>query len=76
MRLYDRGSAPDGIGEDRSIPVYLSAACSRDRDLQISAIGGVELNGQLRLEDSQGRRLARDNYRTAGFSGATLNIRF
>ena len=76
FRLDDRGSAPDGVGEDRSVPVYVSASYSRGRDLQISAIGGVELNGELRLEDSQGRRLARDNYETAPFLGATFNIRF
>ena len=76
FRLDDRGSAPDGVGEDRSVPVYLSATYSRGRDLQISAIGGVELNGELRLEDSQGRRLARDNYESAPFLGATFNVRF
>jgi len=76
FRLDDRGSAPDGVGEDRSVPVYVSATYSRGRDLQIRAIGGVELNGELRLEDSQGRRLARDNYETAPFLGATFNIRF
>ena len=76
FRLDDKGSAPDGVGEDRSVPVYLSATYSHGRDLQISAIGGVELNGELRLEDSQGRRLARDNYETAPFLGATFNVRF
>ena len=75
FRLDDSGFAPDGVGEDRSIPVYLSATYSRGRDLQISAIGGVKFNGELRLEDSQGRRLARVDYETAPFLGATFNIR-
>jgi len=56
--------------------VYLSATYSRGRDVQVSAIAGVELNGELRLEDSDGRRLARDNYETAAFLGATFNLRF
>lgn len=76
FRLDDRGSAPDGVGEDRSIPVYLSTTYSRGRDVQVSAIAGVEFNGELRLEDSEGRRLARDNYETAPFLGATFNVRF
>jgi hypothetical protein len=76
FRLDDRGSAPDGVGEDSSIPVYLSATYSRGRDVQISAIAGVEINGELRLEDSEGRRLARDDYETAPFLGATFNVRF
>lgn len=76
FRLDNRGPAPDGVGEDRSVPVYLSATDSQGRDLQISAIGGVELNGVLRLEDSEGRRLARDNYETTPFLGATFNLRF
>jgi hypothetical protein len=76
FRLDDRAPAPDGVGEDRSVPVYLSATYSRGRDLQVSAIAGVELNGELLLDDSQGRRLARDNYETAPFLGATFNVRF
>lgn len=76
FRLDDRGAAPDGVGGDRSIPVYLSATYSRGRDLQISAIAGVELDGELRLEDANGKVVARDNYDTAAFLGATFNIRF
>jgi hypothetical protein len=58
FRLDDKGAAPGGVGEDSSIPVYLIATYSRGRDLQVSAIAGVDLNGELRLEDSEGRRLA------------------
>jgi hypothetical protein len=76
FRLDDKGSAPDGVGENSSIPLYLSATYSRGRDLQVSAIAGVDLNGELRLEDSEGRRLARDNYETAPFLGATFSVRF
>jgi hypothetical protein len=76
FRLDDNGPAPDGVGEDRSIPVYVSATYSRGRDLRFSAIAGMELNGQLRLEDSGGRRLAQDDYESTPFLGATFDIRF
>jgi hypothetical protein len=76
FRLDDKGAAPGGVGEGSSIPLYLSATYSRGRDLQVSAIAGVDLNGELRLEDSEGRRLARDDYETAPFLGVTFNVRF
>lgn len=76
FRLDDRGSAPNGVGEDRSIPVYSSVTYSRGRDLRISAIAGANFDSELRLEDSRGRRLARDGYEPAPFLGATFNIQF
>jgi hypothetical protein len=36
----------------------------------------MKLNGELRLEDSSGRRLARDDYGSTPFVGATFEIRF
>ncbi len=76
FRLDDKGVAPGGIGGDRSIPLYLSATYSRGRDLQISAVAGVELDGELRLEDSNGRLISRDDYESAPFLGGTFNFRF
>jgi hypothetical protein len=76
FRLDDNGPVPNGVGEDRSLPTYVSATYSRGRDLRISAVAGVEINGQLRLEDSSGRRLARNDYGSTPFLGATFDIRF
>jgi len=76
FRLDDKGPAPDGVGGDRSFPVYLSVTYSRGRDMQVSAIAGVELDGELRLEDSNGQLITRDNYESAPFLGGTFNFRF
>jgi hypothetical protein len=76
FRLDDSGPAPDGVGEDRSFPLYLSATYNRGRDLQLSLIGGVELGGTLRLDDSKGRRIAKEDYDTAPFLGFNFNFRF
>ena len=76
FRLDDRGPAPDGVGEDRSFPLSLSATYEPGRDFQLSVLGGVELGGTLRLEDSKGRRIAKDDYDTAPFLGVACNVRF
>ncbi|WP_200331509.1 hypothetical protein [Thiocystis violacea] len=76
FRLDDEGQAPDGVGEDRSIPLYVSATYSRGRDLRISAVTGMKINGELRLEDASGRLLARDDYGSTPFLGATFDLRF
>jgi len=76
FRLDEKGLASGGVGEDRSIPLYLSATFRRGQNLQISVIGGAELNGELRIDDADGRSVAGDDYETAPFLGATVNIRF
>lgn len=76
FRLDDKGPAPDGVGEDRSIPLYLSATYNHGRDLQLSAVAGVELDGEIRLDDADGKRIAKDSYDTAPFLGVTFSARF
>lgn len=76
FRLSDDGPAPDGVGEDSALPLYLSATYTHGPDLRISAVAGMEANGELRLEDASGRLLAREDYDTAPFVGATFEIRF
>ena len=76
FRLDDKGPAPDGVGEDRSIPLYLSATYNHDRDLQLSAVAGVDLDGELRLEDADGRRISKESYDPAPFLGITFSARF
>lgn len=76
FRLEDEGPAPHGVREDRSIPVCESATFSRRRDLRFRAVASMALDGELRLEDSSGRRLARDDYGSTPFLGATFDIRF
>jgi len=75
FRLDSRGVAPNGIGQETSIPVFL--AVTRDiGQIKLSGLAGVEFNGEVRLEDSDGQRLDRSNYDAAPFAGATIELSF
>ncbi|WP_157640323.1 TonB-dependent receptor [Lamprocystis purpurea] len=76
FRLNDQGPAPNGVGQDRSIPVYLGVVRTLGRFVNLSLIAGAKTAGNLRLENAQGDTLADADYATAPFAGVTLKVRF
>jgi hypothetical protein len=75
FRLDDTGAAPDGIGEDKSLPIYAVAQYQATPNLVFSVIGGAETGGELRLENSNGLTISESDLDTAPFLGATLKFR-
>jgi outer membrane receptor protein involved in Fe transport len=76
FRLDDKGAAPGGVGEDEAIPLYALAEYSWSDDLKLSLIGGAEVGGNLRLEDSSGNLVSESDMDTAPFLGLTFKARF
>jgi len=76
FRLDSRGVAPDGIGQETSVPLYLGATRSFGRHGSFSIFAGAEFGGEVRLEDRSGHLIERADYDTAPFGGATLDLRF
>ena len=77
FRLNDeRAVAPNGVGEDRSQPVFLTAVYSPNPGMSLSIIGGVQTGGELRIDDRNGDRIADSDYDTGGFAGFTVRFRF
>jgi outer membrane receptor protein involved in Fe transport len=76
FRLEDKGVVPSGIGENTSFPLYAGASCRISRKVRANFVGGVELGGELRLEDRDGRLIAEDDYDPAVFLGVTVAGRF
>jgi hypothetical protein len=70
------GPAPDGIGEETAVPVYLVASWAPTPLISVSAIAGVELAGEVTLRDGDGREIDSDDYDPAPFLGLTGAIRF
>jgi hypothetical protein len=75
FRLDDSGAAPDGIGEDKSFPIYAVAQYQATPNLVFSVIGGAETGGELRLENSNGLTVSESDFDAAPFLGATLKFR-
>ena len=76
FRLDDDGIAPDGIGQETSVPLYLGITRSFGPTASFSVIAGAKMGGRLRLEDDYGDLLEQSDYDTAPFAGATFDLRF
>lgn len=74
--LDESTTASSSIGEDRSSPLVASVRYSPWPMTSVTLLAGVEFNGSLRLEDSNGRRLAQTDVDTAAIIGVTFSSRF
>ena len=76
FRLSESGPTPNGIGEDRGVPVFLRITHTFDKQAALHLYAGVVVNGQLRVEDASGRELRQVDVDTAPLFGVTFIGRF
>ena len=76
FRLDDDGAVPDGVGSDRSFPIFGGVGYRFTPNIQASLIGGVEVGGELRLEDENGHTISKEDHDAAGFFGFSFSARF
>lgn len=76
FRLDDVAPAPDGIGEDSSLPFWFRASYMPSQQLKVDAILGVNTSGELDLANSSGTGIASNNYDAAFFIGVFGTFRF
>jgi len=76
FRLDEKGTTGGGVGEDSSFPLFASCTYNANPKTNISLVGGLELAGELKLEDKDGRAVKEEEYDTGIFLGLTFNTRF
>ena len=76
FRLDDQGLAPDGVGEDQSVPVVISYTYSPNPGVSFNVFAGAELGGRLTLDDASGNEVLRQDYDTAPLLGLAARFRF
>ena len=76
FRLDNDGPAPDGVGEEESLPLWLRATFSPSSTFRVEAIGGLALDGHLRLENEDGDLITDQDYDTSPFVGLFVNVNF
>ena len=76
FRLDDEGQAPDGVGEDRAVPIFLTADWASSERASLTAVGGVEVAGRLSVEDASGNTIARTDHDPGWFLGFAFRARF
>ncbi len=76
FRLDGEGLAPDGVGEDKSVPVVLSIGYNPNPGVSLSVFAGAEFDGRLTLDDANGAEISRQTYETAPLVGLAFRVRF
>ncbi|MGH7185484.1 MAG: DUF6268 family outer membrane beta-barrel protein, partial [Pseudomonadota bacterium] len=57
FRLSETGPVPNGVGEERGVPVFFRATYGFTRQLSLNMYAGVVAGGRLRVEDPSGNVL-------------------
>ncbi len=76
FRLSNSGPVPNGVGEERGVPVFLRATRSLDKQMSLHLYAGVVAGGELRVDDSSGNNLRKEDFDPQPFLAATFTARF
>ena len=76
FRLNSRGQVPNGVGEDRKASVSLGAKYALGKMGFISVYSGINLVGDLELDDANGNEIMATDYQSAPFIGLNASFRF
>ena len=76
FRLDEDGTVSNGIGDDRSFPLFGGIEYRFTPMIRVSILAGVEVGGELRLEDEAGRTISKENHDPAAFLGFAFSARF
>lgn len=76
MRLDDGGSNPDGVGQERSLPVYAKLVWQVADPLGLELFGGAHFAGELRVENSRGTKLSERDFDPQATLGLRAQLRF
>ena len=76
FRLSENGPAPDGVGEERGVPVFLRLSADFSDQASLFLYAGAIVGGELRVEDSGGNTLREESFDPAPLLGATFRMRF
>ena len=69
-------SRQDGVGEETSTVAKITAIFKINDMLTIEGYGGVTADGEFRLEDNDGIKIASSDYDDSGFGGVNLRFSF
>jgi len=76
FRLNKDGAVPNGIGEERGVPLFLRATRALGELKSLNLYAGLVTSGQLRVEDSSGGEIRRVDFDAMPIFGATFLARF
>lgn len=75
-RLSESGPVANGVGQISGAPIFLRVSKDFDQAVTLNLYLGVVAGGQIRVEDSNGRKIAEDDFDISPIVGANLTLRF
>jgi hypothetical protein len=66
----------EGVGEDEATIASLRISRFLGKGVRLDLFGGLTLDGEFRLEDEDGDKVAKSDYDNAAFAGAAISIPF
>jgi len=76
FRLDNEGPAAGGVGRDQSFPLVAIATLKPNPMLTLSVFAGLELAGEIRLNNDQDITIEESSYDPAPLFGATFEFRY
>ena len=76
FRLSEKGPVPNGVGEERGVPVFVRVTHDFSKQMSLNLYAGVVAGGRLRVEDPSGNVLREDDFDPAPLFALTLVGRF
>lgn len=76
FRLDGNGLAPNGIGQDKGLPIYAALSYYFNEKTRVAVIGGAHFAGELKLGDDRGNTIAKQEFDPAPFLGVLGSIEF
>lgn len=76
FRLKRDGPTPNGIGEDKGVPLFAHVAFSPTKALTVDFYAGAILNGRLKVLDSNGSTVTSSDYNTQPVLGVRAAYAF
>jgi len=76
FRLNEVGPFPNGIGEERTVPLVVHLAKSLGAAVTVDLYAGAAVGGRLRVEDSGGHKIAAADFDPAPIVALTVSGRF
>jgi hypothetical protein len=76
FRLDETGPTPNGVGEVKGMPVFLRASNTFAKTYTLNVYAGVVAGGELKVEDSSGNELRKEDFDLAPLFGFNVTARF
>jgi hypothetical protein len=66
----------DGVGEDRSFPLWARFSAKLGKAGTLGLYGGAMVGGKMTIEDSRGHEISDESYDASSFLAATISFKF